>query len=489
MKKAEIVHKILGSLNSKENKAVKSAIGNSMEKDYQKLYHLLNNSKTFNRKKLEKRFADNAKLAANTSYLFEKIIESQRTVKSSDLFTQLLRGVEEYKLLYRKDIPELAQKIAEKTYAKAIEFEFWGLAKDIIIELDRYNHIEYHLLEELLPRINNIEQNYLKIYLKFYIPIMKLVEKSHPLRETKDIKEMKAFLESPYLQNPENVLSHRAEMLRLSSLLYGNISIANIEKAVEYNRMAVDLFNKNPKLKAVYWNAYLAFKGNLIQHIYDLGAAYEQEIETLAQEFKKEVALKDGYESFYGFILGVMPSFYLSKSLNIEKAIEWQTKNEIIFNKIKTKSSEAEKTIYHMNSVSIYYKLGNYQQALEHALLIKHTDKEVRDDIYLSAKIWYLIINFELKNWKHLIAESWTNYYRIKKKQPEAEAEKKCALFFKKAAEKMMNNEINATIECIKKLRSELIKLSNLESEKIFIQEIEILDWLDKKETDLIKII
>lgn len=482
MKKIETVYKLIKGLNSKEKKAFRNARGVTAKgKSYQELYDFLSKLAVFDEEKINQKFPEKAQLAANIGYLYEKIIESFRITQQEGALINLIRSIEEYKILYAKGFNKFGSKIAWQAYQTAMKYEYWYHAKEIIIEIDARSYIEPKELRKALEEIIDLEKNHLHYFMEYYSPILALSEKSFPLRAQEDINKMHLLIKSDYLQNPELALSARAKMLRCSALIHAYSAINDTENTISTTKEAINLFEENPILKAEYWRANLIFKGNLLQSLFDYEKATEAEVEKLALELESEISIRGNCNDLYPFIMGTVPVFFLTKTNNRQKAIIWKDKMEKVFFQIKNEIGPIEVQIYHTNRIMLNYYLADFQKALKHALEIRKIGINTRDDIYAWAKIWYLIINFELKNWRHLASESWANYYTISRNHPNAKVEKVCTLFFKKVAKHKENNDTENVLKTFEKLHDELKNLENIESEALFLEELEIFPWIEKQ--------
>ncbi len=466
------------------------------EKNYVALFDAIENQKEYNEEKILKKF-QGEKFTNNfseaKSYLFELILKSMNAFHARSSYDITLRemlfGAD---FLFNKGMYNASEKLLKKTKEKAIALNkhylvFEALLIQRRLDMGRaHNDITEQDLEQRLSEgilalkkiKNEFEFSSLGETLSFYI------NKQGEVRTEQQQKKFKAIIDHALMADEGKALTIKSQRAYHFIQTYYNLyaqnnlpkAFASAKKTVELIELSQDTIWEEPSnyVNALNNLIILSFRNNKYDVFFD---ALEKTKKAISDpKIKLPTVIKDNV--FLRCCTAEL-NYYYKQNL-FEEGLKAITNIE---KEIKDHSHYSEKTserVLFYNFASFYWITGNNKKALGYINKIVHEkDTQVREDVFVFAKIMQIIIHYEANN-DDILPYLVKSFYRfLLKKDRLYEFEKVILNFIRKDVSK-----IDSTQERIRIFKSLKLKIEALLSnplEKIALQYIDMPAWLESK--------
>ena len=463
--------------------------------NYEKLFEAIDSQKVYDESKIKKKFADSSfinRLPAAKNYLYTIILKSLQSFQADrDFYSRLKSTMHQIKILFEKshykECLALILKAKEKAYRHenlAILLEILDWEKKVFeMQLNGQKlekKLDYIFKEKkvLLKKLDNLFD-----YQLVSSKIMNLVRTVGMIRSKDDLKKFEKYITSPLMASEEAALTFHAKYLFCSIYSVFYYAKRDYKNSYHYLKKRLLLIDANVEQIVEETNHYL----ETIYHIL-----------LQSQSLKKY----DEYEYYLKKLINVPKQLPAKNLRTIEaKIFAYSSETELLLC-IKTGRFERgnslikgiEKGLQRFDGqiqknlqISIYFNLSvihfgnnNFSGSLKSLnKLLNDPNFEHSEDLYSFARIFNLILHFELKN-QDLLEYSVKSTYRFLYKRKRLYRFESIILNFIRKKMPRTNTKTEV-IQAFKALKLELEHLAKDDFEKNSFEYFDIINWLQSK--------
>ncbi len=492
MEVKDSLFELINALTKNEKINFKKFISqNASGKDsgYVLLYDILDKQKEFNRTDavnslLKKDCKDNYSEIRN--YLYNKILDFLANFHSTDSIQRYVDNeILKAQVLFEKNLSADSKKILSqaKEIAKKNELHL-QILKIIRLEqmlvnklkVDNISNVYHEFSNEQKVEIEKLTNsitytNLINQLFSFYI-------NENQIRDVSLLQEIEKIMKHELLTDYAKAITHNSKInFYYAKIYYYNLK-SDKENLFDAYEKYIELLESENYLKKENTYHYYVILGNYIM----LSIALRK-FENIGEKIKiiENVKLSRQFQQdrIYNLLMLIK-----AKILTLQGNTELL---KVLLNKWEKESKDIFETPYH-KELLLNYKLANayfnflvedYKLANKHIMDILNDDKdEVRKDIVLFARIFKLIIDFELKKYDLLDFSINATKALLKRHQQLFEFE---SMLLKHLKELVFVNDKVEQIEKFKLLKTEILKDEFKLNLDLLNEQFNILAWIDGK--------
>ncbi len=411
----------------------------------------------------------NQKPQHNPSMQIRDLVDQSNILYDKCLYRQSFKAIEKAKqLALKNNIPLLRLEIIEfekKLAPKLTDFRIDGIINDLMQESAE--------ISEQLKSLHHFSNLSLKLY-SFYMNI-------GFIRDHKDFEIVTSFFFSSMPAFKEGQLSFDEKTYLFNSMVGYYFFIQDDERAFEYAKKWVNLFEETPSLITPKTEMYIRAMNNLLISQNKL-YRYNEFVETF-KKFEEIPTLKNinltkniklllfkyisTHRINYFFLLGDFKNG-VAIIPEIAKQLDEFSSHLGIHHTL----------IFYYKFASMYFGNSQYQQAVFWLnKIINAQNVDLRSDIQGFARILNLISHFELGN-MDLVEHFILSTYRFLRKKEDLHEFQTYIIKFLKALNKIKPEQLTALF---KNLHRQMLSLKTKPYEKRTFQYFDIVSWLESK--------
>ena len=492
MKKTDDLFQLIKSLSKSEKgyfKKFSYLYTIEGEKNYLKLFDAIEKQQEYDEKKLLKLFQKEdfiKQFPRAKNYLYRLILKCLRLYHSERTIELELKELLEYiEILYHKQLYELYWKELKRAKKLAQENENFLSSLEIISWENKVLQEEHDMegLKKLSDSASVDEQQIMKQYLNYreyewiYLESFLKYYQKGSIRHEEEMLNYKSLMRKAVMKNEQRALSTKAKIEFFQINAFYCFINANYIEAQQYIEQVIQLMEKssffkdNPKKHLQYLHnlslLYLSIKKYyklplLIHKMKDIAVSFER-IKLMAFSCHSNIEL-----------------LYLGFTGSFQEGIEYSRKLETEISKYKTKIDQ--KFLIQLYSQLAYLYMGakRYSEALKWInKVINDQYERINSQLYSEAKIFNLIIHYEMKN-MDLLEYIVRSTYRFLYQRKRLYQFENCIMNFIRNWNKLGNSEQEKT-NAFKKLKENLIKISQNPHEKRALEYFDYISWLESK--------
>jgi hypothetical protein len=494
MKPSLELFKLIKSLTKSEKRFFKlmSSLQEG-DKNYLKIFDYIDARESYNEEELKRHFKGEVfikHLPSEKNQLYKLILKSLRAFHSEETVSSTLKlELQNVEMLYNKALFKECEKFLTraKNTAKEYEefyywFEFLSWEKRLLenaYESGVFTKDLDKLIEEeesVIAKLRNLAE-----YQIIYSKIDKVFRSGGFTKSLKESEVVEEIANYHLIKGKDTALSVKA-----SSMCYYIKGLCAASQR-DYN-LSFTFFNKtreildrNPKIKYELGQRYVMTMSHLLRcyiEVHDFENAQSVIDEMRELEGKKgfnsvDITLKIFTRSFILelMLLHVMGDF--RKCIQLIPVIE---RKELQFGEMVSKE---QTLLFNYYKAYSFFGVGDYKKALYYLnIVLNDTEQKLRQDIYSYARLFNLILHYELGNYDFLeyLLKS-TNRYFVKKEFSVSSE----IIFIKhmgKLSKAVNNNERLLIFEFMK---DELEEILSNHDERVVLQYFDILAWITCK--------
>ncbi len=497
---SESLFRIIKSLTRSEKGYFKKfAVLNTSRKDsnYLKLFDVINKQTEYDERRIieeENLNEKNNQFPKLKNYLYNLVLqslESYHSSKDSDLRSCLSQS----EILFKKGLYREGSKLLMKAKHMASKYENYEMWADIlkrernliISTTFRDKHVRHKVdafhneRQEIFRKIKNVWEYQM------------LADKMYSLRTSKgdsrsehELREFKNIMDNPLLRYESKAITRETKQLFafIHAIFYEQTG--NLAKSYDYRKKIVGMLEAFPEQIKQRPNTYLSSLNNVARLSYKLGMYNE-----LPHILKKMRAIpgllgrkcpEDLKARIFERSYNLELNMYLSCG-RFEKAISLFSKVENGLEEFRGKTAKEYEIVFYSHFSLLYFIICDYKKALLwNNKILNDLYPGIRQDIYCSARIFNLIIHYQLDNEGLLGYLGKTTHYYLGKRDKLYKTEASILDFFRKKLPKAIGKK--ELINAFKALRTELEKILNDPFEKQTLNYFDIISWLESKIED-----
>ncbi len=482
---------LIHSLNQSEKRYFKlEASKQQGEKNYLKLFDAIDKQSNYDEDKLLRKFKTQAfskQFSSAKNYLYNLILKSLSNYHSDKSVADKLQS--EYvriSLLHIKGLHEQCYKLLKKVKKEAYRIENFGLLVNII-ELEmkiiaekspkRYNQMLLQLTDDRMDCMNKYANSiaYHNLIWKaiYWISKKGIARNENENRQTK-IQELMA---NDLLQSESKALSVTAKLHFNNIWFLYEYYQGNYAQSLQYKEREIEVLENHPLLEEQY-PEYVKKLSNAITIINHL--RLHTKLFTYLDKLKQLLSSKLTAElkpivfiSYYNAaLISYAQMGVVDKPLNLIPEINEGLK------KYQKRLHTSRLLDLFLNICILYFKTEQFEKAQIWLEKVLSQSDLIREDVHCFARVFDLLIHFELDN--DLLLESLIRNYKryLKKREKYYLFEDIILQFLKKSLEVVNLKELQLLYQ---NLHNELLKLQQNAYEKHLLQYFDFIAWVEAK--------
>jgi tetratricopeptide (TPR) repeat protein len=494
MKPSSELFNLIKSLSKSEKRFFKlSSSLQSGDKNYLKIFDIIDKQAEYNEAGIKKEFKGERFIKhfpSEKNHLYKLILKSLRAYYSDNsISAELTQEIKNIEILYKKALYKECDKFlrrAKKMAKQHEKFYYWfeliRLEKILLEESYEegiFNRSLDDLIEEekeVISRLRNLAE-----YHVLYSKVNYAFRSEGYVRDPKANQIINEVSENYLIKGKNTALSKRAATICFYTQGFCYLSDNKTDLSFIAFSQVKRILDENPDLRKDLTRRYLRTIYNII--IIHISRSEFRSAFKLIEELR---ALEDkpGYNSADARVR-IFRSTYMAE-LNIydklgehEKAIEVVQEVVEKMDSFKGKLNKEYLITFYLKFAFIYFGAGEYNKALFWLnKILNDNESSLRQDLYSYARIFNLVVHFELKNYDlidYLIKS--TQRFLIKRKR-DYEFEKIFIAYVRKI-NKYSNSE--KLIDVYKEFRQELEQLYKDPENMVMLAYFDYLSWLDSK--------
>jgi len=495
---SEDIYLLIKSLSKGEKRYFKlyASLGVSGEDaSYLKMFDMIEEQKKYDEPKIMRKFAGVTSLqfANRKKHLYGLILESLRLYHSDhSVDAKLWNNLCQIEVLYDKQLISQCGKLIDKTKALANQFGKHRILQEIItweerllvetIASEKTEHEIQTLYTENL-RQNELSRN-VTILRQLLNDTVKFFRKGGLLRTKEGIAELNKLMKHPLLQDEKKLKTYHEQYHFLSIWGMYHMLLSDWKKSYAFRKKHLDLIEEHPHHIEDSPRLYTSALNSYI-----LCCEYTHRAEELEKTFGKVRAMLNNpananKHAVLFRLLGCCASvlhFYISSG-NFEKGKELIEQIENSFGKLSPDISKSFEMSMYYTLAYMYFGAGDYKKSLHWMnKILNDTSSGVRDDILVSARLFNLILHFELGN-ENLIEYNVKSTYRFLLGKNRLFKIETIVLDYIRKKMPRTNSKKEIT-DAFAELKKEIEKISRDPFEKKSLEYFDYISWLESKIT------
>lgn len=494
MKPSNELFKLIKSLSKSEKRFFKLTSSlQSGDKNYLKIFDFIESQPKYDEEELKNAFKDETfvkHLPSEKNHLYKLILKSLRAYYSEQSVSSILKQeIKNVEILYNKALYRECEKFVSRAKEVARDhekfyywFELISWEKKLLEEA--YESGEFsgnldNLIEEeemVIAKLRNLAE-----YQVIYSKINLVFRSGGFTRNETERKVVDAIADYHLIKGKNTALSTRA-----SSMCYYIKGLCaatnrNFEDSYQFFNRTREILDKNPKIKADSGQRYVMTLSHLLRCYID-GKNFEK-----AKKLIEDLRALEGTKGFNSTDITVRiftSTYNLELALlhamgDYEGSVKLVSKIEEIQENFGDKVSKEQEILLTYNKANSFFGVGDFKKALHYInIVLNDNEQNLRQDIYSFARLFNLVLHYELENYDFLdyVIKSTNRYFS--KQERDFEVETVCIKHIKKLAKCSTSTE---RLTELQNMKSELEVLLQDHHERVVLEYFNISAWVDSK--------
>ena len=498
MKTSEDLFKLIKSLSKSEKAYFKknSALHTLGEGNkYVRLFDFIDSMKSYDESKVIDHFSGDKflnQISVAKNYLYNTILKSLKSYRQiSSKRDEVKNLLEDVSVLFDKRLFAQANKLLRRCrkltenyemFSEIMQILIWEL-KIVVMEktyekkTDEIINSNYEERKTILGKINNLYE-----YDRIEFNVVSALTQGGDKKKSGLEKKLKSIISNQLLDEESKALSLFAKMKFNHIHASYHFASGNLKESYKYLNREIDLLENSKAMLGEKFNDYLILLSNLMVISLELGrfAEFQTQLKKFRNNLDNPLVLKSEKLKFYITNNSYMLEFsFLKRIGEFEKIPEL---NEEFNTKLSRLKSEIVKTdSYILNNIlsQAYFGLAKYDEAVSFLLnVLNDKEAEARYTDFPYAKIYLMIIHYELNNFDYLEYLIKSTYYYFLKTKSMGKFERTIFRFLRKltgiTTERGMRN-------AFAELKEIILNMKNEPSVKNALKYFDFISWLESK--------
>lgn len=494
MKPSVELFKLVKSLSKSEKRFFKlSSSLQSGEKNYLKIFDFIEGQTDYDEEALKDAFKDEVfikHLPSEKNHLYKLILKSLRSYYSeqsvSSILKQELKNIE---ILYSKALYKECEKFvsrAKKIAQENEKFYYWFelLAWEKRLMEEAYeegvftNDLDALMREEeeVIAKLRNLAEYHI-----IYSKINYIFRSGGFTRNEAEQRVVEEIADYHLIKGKNTALSTRA-----SSICYYIKGLCaatnrNYEDSFQFFNRTREILDRNPLIKADLAQRYVLTLSYLLRCYID-----DRDFEK-ARKLIDDMRALNGKKGFNSIDIEVriftnsynMELSMLQRQGKFEESVKLIGEIEEKEREYEDKINKEQQVLFTYHKAISYFGIGDYKKALSFVNeVLNDNEQNLRQDIYSFARIFNLVLHYELENYDFLeyVVKS-TNRY-LSKQGRDFEAENRIIKYIRKLAKVTSPSDKH---EIFAALKGELDEVLVDHHEKVLLEYFDLLAWINSK--------
>lgn len=494
MKPSTELHSLIKSLTKSEKRFFKlNSSLQSGDKNYLKIFDFVEKQKKYDEEELKDHFKEETfvkHLPSEKNHLYRLILKSLRAYYSEQsVSSQLKQEIKNIDILNRKALYKECSKFVTRAKQLAEEYEKFYYWFELINWEKRLLEEAYESgiftinLDELIKE-EQLVVDKLRNLAEYHVLYSRInyIFKSGGFTRNEQEREVVNEIENYHLiKGKDTALSTRATTICYYIKGVCSASKRDYENALIFFRKAKSVMERKSKIRDDLQQRYIATLNFLMLcyiDTYDFKSAETLVAEIKALSGKKAFdALDSKVRLFTATLIGQLQ--LNNRKGHFQKSMELIPEVEQGLEVFEEKINKEKQLLFTYNLAYASFGVEDYRTALRYINeVLNDNEKQLRQDIYSFARIFNLIIHFELQNLDFLEYDLKSAARYLNKHPKDYQVEKLFIAHIKLLARE---EELEAQREIFVKFDEKLSELLKMDREKVILEYFDILAWTDSK--------
>lgn len=498
MKPSSELFNLIKSLSKSEKRFFKlSSSLQSGDKNYLRIFDIIDKQAVYDEAGIKKEFKGERfvkHFPSEKNHLYKLILKSLRAYYSDNsISAELTQEIKNIEILYKKALYKECDKFlrrAKKIAKQHEKFYYWFeliRLEKILLEESYEEGVFTRSLDDLIEEEQEViaKLRNLAEYHVLYSKVNYAFRSEGYVRDPKAREIIDEVSENYLIKGKNTALSNRAATICYYTQGFCYLSNNQTDLSFIAFSQVKRILDDTPDLRKDLARRYLRTIDNLI--IIHIGRSEFRSTFKLIEELRN-LGKKPGYNSV-DVLVRIFRSTYMAE-LNIYDKLGEHSKAieiiDVVVEKMefyKGKLNKEYLITFYLKFAFIYFGAGEYNKSLFWLnKILNDNEKLLRQDLYSYARLFNLIVHFELKNYDLIdyLVKS-TQRFLIKRKR-DFDFEKTFIAYVRKI-NKYSNSE--KLIDIYKEFREELEQLYLLPKNRVMHSYFDYLSWLDSKINDV----
>lgn len=458
------------------------------------LFDAIEAQSEYNEEAIKEQFKDSTfiqHLPSEKNHLYSQLLKSLRNFHSEKTVSaELQEYIKNIEILYDKALYKECNKIVRKAKGIAEEHEEFHYLLELInwerVLLEegfvrgKFNRNINDLVaeeEEVLEKLRNVAE-----YQILYSKINYVFRKGGFTRNETERQIVNEIMTHHLIKGTDTALSLKASTACF--YIQGLCAWTNhdLELAFSNFKKVMDRFKLNPNLIGLLPKRYTRVLNHQLQYYIEKGD-FEQFSECL--NHMKNLRKRPDFKSIdlqirlftFSTVNELIASHVVGDHVRAEKVVEEILKG---INKYRFKISKEDVILFYYNIARHYFNIGEHKKALEFInKVLNDNEANLRQDVFVFARLFNLVIHYELNNYDLLdyIIKSTARY--IKKKNRDYDYEVAVLRYMKKLLKVSQQNLDKTSV--LTEFRDAIQEINKNPLQRVTLDYFDILKWINKK--------
>ncbi|MBL4703316.1 MAG: hypothetical protein JKY54_02280 [Flavobacteriales bacterium] len=498
MKASTELFDLVKSLSKSEKRFFKLTSSlQSGDKNYLKIFDYIDKQKGYDEEEIKVAFKKETFIKhfpSEKNHLYKLILKSLRSFHSDKSVSSMLKQeVKNVEILYKKALFKECNKFVFRAKKQAVEhekfyywFELLGWEKLLLEEAYEAGKFERNLddlIEEeqqVIDKLRNLAE-----YQMLYSRINFLYRSGGFSKNEGERKQVDEIANHPLIKGKNTALSSRAATI--CYYIQGLCAATNRDYQTSFIKFlrVKTILDKNPLLKKDLAKRYVRTLKNLLYCYIDNNELLKAE-ETI--DMMRKLPSERGFESI-DVKVKIFTSSYIAELMICDRRGTYDKSLQIADEIIKgiefydQKINKEQQIVFYYNLTYVYFGAEQYNNALRWVnKLLNDNEQFLRQDIYNFARLFNLIIHYELGNHDLLeyVIKSTSRYLKKQKKDYQVEF-----LIIKYLKRLIKLDDKSTRMTVYEKMRLDLIETFKKPNERVVLQYFDYLSWADSKVNEI----
>lgn len=497
MKPTDDLHKLIQSLDKAEKRNFKlyvSRYSSAHKNNYIRLFEIIERQDEYDENAVKKMLAGEKMLKhlpSEKNYLYNLLLESlQLQLAEESVVYKLKKRIHQSSILLNRGLTEQCRKLLKRVKETAQQKELHAVILEALqIEKQVLTRNYYTgATQKDLDAIYTEEKKCLELvaetneYWKLFSTFYRFHYGKGSVRDTESWSHVKTIFSHPLLADISRArtFQSRLDFLHIHALYY--FMSGEPAKAYEYNKQQLSLLESSPEKMKEYRKRYQATLNNLLMDGLNLGL-YDEVERGIAKLRKMPETFAENTSRQRADI------FRLSAILELNVILKrgtFDAGSKIIPAMVK-ELEEYENYIVKHNLLTLYYLFAyvsfgaqKYKDAVRWLnKIINDAEEDVLQDIHAFARIFSLIVHYELKN--HDLMD-YLNQQTVRYLNKRSQFYRAESILLKNLKKLSSVTQTGKSLEkAFKTMETELLPLANDPSESKAFEYFDLLSWMKSK--------